>query len=37
VFVAPREVHREVNPGDEESEVVLFRVGHGPVVVNVER
>jgi uncharacterized RmlC-like cupin family protein len=37
VFVAPGEIHREVNPGDEESEVVLFRVGSGPVVVNVER
>jgi quercetin dioxygenase-like cupin family protein len=37
VFVAPYEVHREVNPGDEESEVVLFRLGSGPVVVNVER
>jgi uncharacterized RmlC-like cupin family protein len=36
VFVPPREVHREVNPGGEESEVVLFRVGSGPVVVNVE-
>src|SRR5205807_7935341 len=37
VFVRPSEVHREVNPGDEESEAVLFRVGTGPVVVNVER
>jgi uncharacterized RmlC-like cupin family protein len=36
VFVGPREVHREVNPGDQESEAVLFRVGTGPVVVNVE-
>jgi quercetin dioxygenase-like cupin family protein len=37
VFIGPREVHREINPGDQESEVVLFRVGGGPVVVNVER
>jgi uncharacterized RmlC-like cupin family protein len=36
VFVGPREVHRETNLGDEDSEVVLFRVGRGPVVVNVE-
>jgi uncharacterized RmlC-like cupin family protein len=37
VFIGPGEVHREINPGDVESEVVLFRVGGGPVVVNVER
>jgi uncharacterized RmlC-like cupin family protein len=37
VFIGPREVHRELNPGAEESEVVLFRLGEGPVVVNVER
>lgn len=37
VFIAPGEVHREVNPGGEESEAVLFRIGSGPVVVNVER
>jgi uncharacterized RmlC-like cupin family protein len=37
VFVPPGEVHREINPGDEESEAVLFRIGSGPVVVNVER
>lgn len=37
VFVGPGEVHREINPGDEESEVVLFRIGSGPVVVNIER
>jgi quercetin dioxygenase-like cupin family protein len=37
VFVGPGEVHREINPGDEDSEVVLFRIGRGPVVVNVER
>jgi hypothetical protein len=37
VFIGPREIHREINPGDEPSEVVLFRIGSGPVVVNVER
>lgn len=37
VLIEPAEVHREVNPGDQESEVVLFRIGRGPVVVNVER
>jgi quercetin dioxygenase-like cupin family protein len=36
IFIGPHEVHREVNPGVEESEVVLFRLGEGPVVVNVE-
>ena len=36
VFVGPREIHREINPGDQPSEVVLFRIGSGPVVVNVE-
>jgi uncharacterized RmlC-like cupin family protein len=35
VFIPPEEVHREVNPGDEPSVVVLFRVGSGEVVVNV--
>jgi uncharacterized RmlC-like cupin family protein len=37
VFIGPGEVHREINPGDQESVVVLFRVGDGAVVVNVER
>jgi uncharacterized RmlC-like cupin family protein len=29
-------VHREGNPGDEESRLVVVRAGHGPAVVNVE-
>lgn len=29
-------VHRESNPGDEESVIVVVRIGHGPPVVNVE-
>ena len=29
-------VHRESNPGDEESVVVVTRVGQGPVVINVD-
>jgi uncharacterized RmlC-like cupin family protein len=29
-------IHREGNPGDEESHVVVVRAGHGPVVVNVD-
>ena len=36
IFIPPGEVHREVNPGGEPSEVVLFRVGTGEVVVNVD-
>jgi quercetin dioxygenase-like cupin family protein len=37
VYIGPQEVHRELNPGTEDSEIVLFRIGKGPVVVNVER
>jgi uncharacterized RmlC-like cupin family protein len=29
-------VHREGNPGDEESQLIVVRSGHGPVVVNVD-
>jgi uncharacterized RmlC-like cupin family protein len=29
-------IHREGNPGDEESHLVVVRAGHGPAVVNVE-
>ena len=32
----PREaIHREANPGDTESQIVVVRVGHGPTVINV--
>ncbi len=29
-------IHREANPGDTESEIVVVRAGHGPAVFNVE-
>jgi uncharacterized RmlC-like cupin family protein len=29
-------VHRESNPGDSESHLVVVRAGHGPAVVNVD-
>jgi uncharacterized RmlC-like cupin family protein len=29
-------IHREGNPSDEESHVVVVRAGHGPTVVNVD-
>ena len=33
----PREaIHRESNPGDVESQIVVVRVGHGPTVINME-
>jgi uncharacterized RmlC-like cupin family protein len=34
VYVAPGEVHREGNPGDEASEIVVVRGGQGELVVN---
>lgn len=37
IFIPPEEVHREVNPGPEPSVVVLFRVGTGEVVINVDQ
>lgn len=36
VFVPPGAVHRESNPDDNESQVVVVRAGHGPAVINVE-
>ena len=35
LYVAPREIHREGNPGDEDSEIVVVRGGEGEIVVNV--
>jgi uncharacterized RmlC-like cupin family protein len=35
LFVAPGEIHREGNPGDVESEIVVVRSGAGEIVVNV--
>jgi len=33
----PREaIHRESNPGEIESQIVVVRVGHGPTVINVD-
>jgi hypothetical protein len=36
VFVAPNAVHREGNPTDEASMIVVWRSGSGEAVVNVE-
>lgn len=35
LYVAPGEVHREGNPGDEPSEVFVLRSGEGEIVTNV--
>ena len=34
LYVAPGEVHREGNPGDEPSEIVVVRGGEGEIVIN---
>ena len=36
VFVAPNAVHRESNPTDEASRIVVWRSGSGEAVVNVD-
>lgn len=36
VQIPSRIIHRELNPGEETSEIVLFRQGRGTVVTNVE-
>ena len=36
VFIPAHTVHREVNPGDDVSSVVLFRVGGGEPVFNLD-
>jgi len=36
LYVAPGAVHREVNPGMEESHLIVVRAGSGPVVINVD-
>jgi uncharacterized RmlC-like cupin family protein len=36
LYVPAGAVHREINPGDEESHVVVVRAGTGPVVINVD-
>jgi uncharacterized RmlC-like cupin family protein len=35
LYVAPGEIHREGNPGDETSVIVVVRGGRGDIVVNV--
>jgi uncharacterized RmlC-like cupin family protein len=34
--VPPGAIHREGNPGADESHLVVVRAGHGPPVVNVD-
>jgi len=36
LYVAPGAVHRESNPSDQESHIVVVRSGSGVPVVNVE-
>jgi uncharacterized RmlC-like cupin family protein len=36
LLIPAREIHREGNPTDTTTEVVLVRAGQGEVVVNVE-
>lgn len=36
VHVPKEAIHREGNPGDTESQLVVVRAGHGPPVINVE-
>jgi uncharacterized RmlC-like cupin family protein len=35
LFVPKGAIHREANPGDTESQIVVVRAGHGPPVINV--
>jgi uncharacterized RmlC-like cupin family protein len=37
LYVAPGAVHRESNPSDQESHIVVVRSGSGAPVVNVDR
>ena len=36
LHVPPGAVHREGNPGNAESQLVVVRAGHGPAVINVD-
>jgi uncharacterized RmlC-like cupin family protein len=36
VYVAPGEIHREGNPGDDVSELYVVRGGSGDIVINVD-
>jgi uncharacterized RmlC-like cupin family protein len=35
LHVPKRAIHRESNPGNTESQIVVVRAGHGPAVINV--
>jgi uncharacterized RmlC-like cupin family protein len=36
LYVAPYAVHREINPADQESQIVVVRSGSGEPVINVD-
>lgn len=36
LYVPEEAIHRESNPGEDESQIVVVRVGHGPTVINVD-
>lgn len=36
LYVPPGVVHRESNPGDVESHLIVARAGHGPTTINVD-
>lgn len=36
LHVPKRAIHRESNPGETESQIVVVRAGHGPAVINVD-
>jgi uncharacterized RmlC-like cupin family protein len=36
LFVPQGAIHREANPGDTESRIVVVRAGQGPPVINVD-
>ncbi|HEX6380323.1 MAG TPA: cupin domain-containing protein [Acidimicrobiia bacterium] len=35
-YVPPWAIHREINPSDEEGQIIVVRAGSGPAVVNVD-
>ena len=36
VIVPPHAVHREANPTTDRADIIVFRAGHGPPVINTE-
>lgn len=36
LYVAPRAIHREGNPSDDDAHIVVVRSGYGPAVINVD-